>query len=199
MEQVTTFLGGERDYEQIRGDTGPLVYPAGFLWVFSLLRWATGGGAVLAAQAAFAGLYLANMAVLFGIYVAAGSTPVWTLGLLCLSKRYHSIFVLRLFNDGVAMFLAFASVLLAQKSRLHWATLFLSAAVSVKMNALLMLPGLLLLLVKHRRLGGQVHAAFDFVLLQVRSAPPRPQSLTRSLTHSSTRRTRAIAKEAPTK
>ena len=30
MSQVTGFLGGERDYRNLKGDTGPLVYPAGF-------------------------------------------------------------------------------------------------------------------------------------------------------------------------
>ena len=49
MQQVEAFLGGERDYEAIRGDTGPLVYPAGFLYVFTALKLITGGN-VLPAQ-----------------------------------------------------------------------------------------------------------------------------------------------------
>jgi alpha-1,3-mannosyltransferase len=44
MQEVTYFLEGERNYKLIRGDTGPLVYPAGFLHVFSLLYWLTDKG-----------------------------------------------------------------------------------------------------------------------------------------------------------
>lgn len=59
MQQVTTFEAGERDYVNIRGDTGPLVcavslllvyavseqvYPAGFLYLFSWLKGKTDSG-----------------------------------------------------------------------------------------------------------------------------------------------------------
>lgn len=37
------FLNGERDYGNIEGDTGPLVYPAGFLYVYSAIQYITGG------------------------------------------------------------------------------------------------------------------------------------------------------------
>ncbi|RVW54627.1 Dol-P-Man:Man(5)GlcNAc(2)-PP-Dol alpha-1,3-mannosyltransferase [Vitis vinifera] len=43
MSQVTGFLQGERDYTNLKGDTGPLVYPAGFLYVYSAIHYVTGG------------------------------------------------------------------------------------------------------------------------------------------------------------
>ena len=45
MQEVSYFLRGERNYNSIRGDTGPLVYPAGFLYFFSLLSYLTHEGA----------------------------------------------------------------------------------------------------------------------------------------------------------
>uniref|UniRef100_A0A7N2KWX0 dolichyl-P-Man:Man5GlcNAc2-PP-dolichol alpha-1,3-mannosyltransferase n=1 Tax=Quercus lobata TaxID=97700 RepID=A0A7N2KWX0_QUELO len=39
--QVTGFVRGERDYS--KGDTGPLVYPAGVLYVYSAIQYVTGG------------------------------------------------------------------------------------------------------------------------------------------------------------
>ena len=42
MQQVQTYAAGERDYANIRGDTGPLVYPAGFLYCFRALRSVVG-------------------------------------------------------------------------------------------------------------------------------------------------------------
>lgn len=43
MSQVKGFLGGERDYNNLKGDTGPLVYPAGFLYIYSAFLYLTGG------------------------------------------------------------------------------------------------------------------------------------------------------------
>lgn len=42
-------LQGELDYAKLKGDTGPLVYPAGFVYLFAWLRRLT-GGSVAAAQ-----------------------------------------------------------------------------------------------------------------------------------------------------
>lgn len=67
----TPCLQGERDYQQIKGGTGPLVYPAGFLYLYTALRWLTGGGSILPAQILFAVLYLLNQAVVLGLYVTA--------------------------------------------------------------------------------------------------------------------------------
>lgn len=45
---MSGFLGGERDYGNLKGDTGPLVYPAGFLYVYSAIQFVTGGEVYLA-------------------------------------------------------------------------------------------------------------------------------------------------------
>lgn len=69
MEEVEGFLHGERNYELIKGNTGPLVYPAGFLYLYSALYYITEHGTnVLLAQYIFLGLYLANLAVVLCIY-----------------------------------------------------------------------------------------------------------------------------------
>ena len=39
MDEVESYVEGERDYLKIRGGTGPLVYPAFFLYVFRGLRY----------------------------------------------------------------------------------------------------------------------------------------------------------------
>ncbi len=44
MDEVKGFLGGDLNYINLKGDTGPLVYPAGFVYIFSLLYYATGNG-----------------------------------------------------------------------------------------------------------------------------------------------------------
>lgn len=49
MEQVEGFLGGQLDYKNLRGGTGPLVYPAGFVYLFAGIRWLT-NGAIFPAQ-----------------------------------------------------------------------------------------------------------------------------------------------------
>ena len=44
MQEVEGYLSGERNYYNLRGDTGPLVYPAGFVYVFVVLRALTDEG-----------------------------------------------------------------------------------------------------------------------------------------------------------
>lgn len=38
MEEVEGYLSGELDYSNLKGNTGPLVYPAGFVYLFTALR-----------------------------------------------------------------------------------------------------------------------------------------------------------------
>ena len=168
MDEVGGYLAGERDYANLRGSTGPLVYPAGFVYVFALLSRVTSGGDDIAlAQGIFAVLYLANLAVVFAVYVRAELVPPWALALLCLSKRAHSIFLLRLFNDGVAMFLAHAALFAFQSRRWRVGAVVFSLAVSVKMNVLLMLPPLLVLIVGGERLTGALHSVALIVVAQL--------------------------------
>ena len=84
----------------------------------------------------------------------------------------HSIYVLRLFNDCVAMLFVFSSVLLLQTQHYVWGTTLLSAAISVKMNALLLVPGLLLVLIKTCSLPKQMAAVGAACGLQIALALP---------------------------
>ena len=43
-KEVEGYLQGERNYINLKGDTGPLVYPAGFVYIFVFLRWLTDEG-----------------------------------------------------------------------------------------------------------------------------------------------------------
>lgn len=94
-------------------------------------------------QVIFALLYVATQALVMRLYIRSGVMPPWTLALLCLSKRLHSIFVLRLFNDCWAMMLAYLAANFLIERRSAVAIALFSLAVSVKMNVLLFAPGVL--------------------------------------------------------
>uniref|UniRef100_F1M8K7 Dol-P-Man:Man(5)GlcNAc(2)-PP-Dol alpha-1,3-mannosyltransferase n=1 Tax=Rattus norvegicus TaxID=10116 RepID=F1M8K7_RAT len=148
MAQVEGFINGTYDYTQLQGDTGPLVYPAGFLYIFTGLYYATDRGTdIPTAQNIFAVLYLVTLVLVFLIYHQTSKVPPFVFFFMCCaSYRVHSIFVLRLFNDPVAMALLFLSVNLFLAQRWSWGCCCFSLAVSVKMNVLLFAPGLLFLL-----------------------------------------------------
>ncbi|RLN96915.1 hypothetical protein BBJ28_00003375 [Nothophytophthora sp. Chile5] len=149
MQQVEAFKAGERDYVNIRGDTGPLVYPAGFFSTpISNMTMALLLLPVTTAQYIFLGFYLIMIATVLAIYYRARVMPPWATVFLCASKRLHSIFLLRLFNDGVAMMLLFLAVYLFARQRWRWGCVLFSCAVSIKMNVLLFAPALFFLLLQ---------------------------------------------------
>mmetsp|Transcript_7820 Transcript_7820/g.17651 ORF Transcript_7820/g.17651 Transcript_7820/m.17651 type:complete len:469 (-) Transcript_7820:21-1427(-) len=197
MQEVTTYQEGERDYANIRGGTGPLVYPAGFLYMYGWFKslaisgrggvdssadplgldGSTSAEAIKRIQSLFILLYLFNSVIVLALYQKvlqrmrhrreeaqqSSSTTmiVWywriAMGLTCLSKRVHSIFVLRLFNDAPAMILLHLSMYLFCCDAWSLGCLVFSLAVSIKMNVLLFAPGLLLLLLqKNRHIFGTV-------------------------------------------
>ncbi|XP_050137878.1 dol-P-Man:Man(5)GlcNAc(2)-PP-Dol alpha-1,3-mannosyltransferase-like isoform X2 [Malus sylvestris] len=166
MSQVSGFLGGERDYANLKGDTGPLVYPAGFLYFYSAIKYVT-GGQVHPAQILFGILYIINLGIILFIYGKTDVVPWWAFILLCLSKRVHSIFVLRLFNDCLAMMLLYASLASLLYQKWHLGLIIFSGAVSIKMNVLLYAPPLLLLMLKAMSIGGVISALSGAALVQI--------------------------------
>ncbi|XP_049343970.1 dol-P-Man:Man(5)GlcNAc(2)-PP-Dol alpha-1,3-mannosyltransferase isoform X2 [Solanum verrucosum] len=166
MSQVTGFLEGERDYSNLKGDTGPLVYPAGFLYIYSAIQYVT-GGQVYPAQILFGFLYILDLAIVVFIYLKTDVVPWWALSLLSLSKRVHSIFVLRLFNDCFATTLLHAALVSIICQKWHLGLVIFSGAVSIKMNVLLYAPPLLLLMVKAMDIVGVISALAGAALVQI--------------------------------
>ncbi|KAI8891196.1 glycosyltransferase family 58 protein [Backusella circina FSU 941] len=147
MQEVGGFISGERDYTKLKGDTGPLVYPAGFVYIYSALYYLTDKGSnIRLAQYFFEGLYLLNQATVFAIYKKSKRLPPFVIILLCLSKRFHSIFVLRCFNDPIAMFFLYACILAMTNRKWTLSTALFSIALSIKMNVLLFFPAFGILL-----------------------------------------------------
>ncbi|OAV87091.1 hypothetical protein, variant [Puccinia triticina 1-1 BBBD Race 1] len=80
------------------------------------------------------------MAFVLAIYKRCESLPTYAIFSLVLSKRLHSIYVLRLFNDGVAMMGLYISIWCLVTRRWNWSALWFSLALSIKMNILLFFP-----------------------------------------------------------
>lgn len=88
-------------------------------------------------------LYLVHLAVVHAIYLrAAARLPPYVLAVMTVvSYRVHSIFVLRLFNDPVAMLFLYCAILAVLQSRWTIGCALFSLGVSIKMNVLLAAPG----------------------------------------------------------
>lgn len=146
MDEVEGVVNGTFDYFKLKGDTGPLVYPAGFVYVFLLLYYITDkGNNILLAQYIFLAFYLVTLYLLYRIYAISKKAPPYALILCCcISYRIHSIYVLRLFNDPVAIMFFYLSLNLFLDGRWTLGSVLYSVAVSIKMNVLLYAPALLL-------------------------------------------------------
>ncbi|KAH7134321.1 glycosyltransferase [Dactylonectria macrodidyma] len=140
MEQVAQFVSGERDYTKLEGGTGPLVYPAAHVYTYTGLYYLTDEGKnIFLAQQIFAVLYMATLALVMLCYWRA-KVPPYIFPLLILSKRLHSIFMLRCFNDCFAVFFLWLTIYLFQ--RRHWTLgcLAYTWGLGIKMTLLLVLP-----------------------------------------------------------
>ena len=158
MEEVEgPLVHGVYNYSLLRGETGPLVYPGGFVYLYGALRWlAHDGTDVLPAQLAMAACYVATLGAAIACHAIARprGLPPWALLLVSTSLRLHSIYVLRLFNDGWAMLGFWLAVLAFLRGHWKLGCALYSLGVSVKANVLLSAPGLLLLLLQAKGLAG---------------------------------------------
>ena len=146
MQHVTQFISGERDYTKLHGDTGPLVYPAAHVYIYRLLYAFTDDGQdIKFGQYIFIVLYLVTLGLVMQCYRQA-KVPPYIFPLLVLSKRLHSIFLLRLFNDCFAVLFLFLAIYCYQ--RRHWTvgSLAYSLGLGVKMSLLLALPAIAIVL-----------------------------------------------------
>ncbi|XP_033764355.1 dol-P-Man:Man(5)GlcNAc(2)-PP-Dol alpha-1,3-mannosyltransferase-like [Pecten maximus] len=156
MQEVGGVVNGSYDYTTLKGDTGPLVYPAGFVYIFLGLYHITERGVnIVLAQYIFAALYVLSLMVIFDIYRQVKQMPPYVLFFMCCaSYRIHSIYILRLFNDPVAMLFLYLAVDMFLRDKWSLGCLLFSFGVGVKMNVLLFAPALLMLLVvRHGTIG----------------------------------------------
>ncbi|KAG8627815.1 hypothetical protein KVT40_003688 [Elsinoe batatas] len=172
MQQITLYLSGERNYLKITGQTGPLVYPAMHVHIYHLLSHLTSSGDdILLAQTIFAVLYLTTLALVMQCYRLA-RVPPWVYPMLVVSKRLHSVYVLRLFNDCFAVFFLWAGIYLFQTGRFRAGALAYSLGVGVKMSLLLALPAVGVVLYLAQGSQGALGTAMVMVQYQVLMAWP---------------------------
>ncbi|KAI4603019.1 dolichyl-P-Man:Man(5)GlcNAc(2)-PP-dolichol alpha-1,3-mannosyltransferase [Pestalotiopsis sp. 9143b] len=172
MEQVAQYMSGERDYTKIKGGTGPLVYPAAHVYTYAALYTITDHGTnILRAQYIFAILYLITLSVVMTCYWNA-KVPPYVFPLLIASKRLHSIFVLRCFNDCFAVLFLFAAILAFQRKAWTVGGVLFSWGLGTKMTLLLVLPAIGAVLFQGKGVFGSVKVAA--IILQVQIAIGNP-------------------------
>ena len=169
MQQVRLFIDGERDYTFIKGDTGPLVYPAIHLYIYTALYYLTDRGSnIVAAQAIFYTLYLVTLAFVLACYRRINAPP-WLLSMLVLSKRLHSIFLLRLFNDAWATLGLWVAIYSFQRRKWFIGATSWCLALGIKMTMLLATPAIGTILLQGAGLNEGVLTGMFLPQLQVRS------------------------------
>ncbi|KAJ4289520.1 dolichyl-P-Man:Man(5)GlcNAc(2)-PP-dolichol alpha-1,3-mannosyltransferase [Collariella sp. IMI 366227] len=172
MQQISQFLSGERDYTKIRGGTGPLVYPAAHVWIYTgLYKLTDGGRDIPLAQYVFGGVYLVALGVVMGCYWRT-KVPPYVFPMLILSKRLHSIFVLRCFNDCFAVLFLWLAIYCFQGRAWTAGALAYTLGLGVKMSLLLVLPAVGIILLLGAGFATSLQLAAMMGLVQVLTAVP---------------------------
>lgn len=123
------------------------MYPAGHVYIYTFFYFLTNHGRnIRLAQYCFIGIYLMQMYLMLKIYTKSRKVPPYVLIFSAFtSYRIHSIYVLRLFNDPIAILFLYAALNFYLNGNWTMGSIFLSLGVSVKMNILLFAPAILLL------------------------------------------------------
>jgi alpha-1,3-mannosyltransferase len=112
-----------------------------FLYVYSLFYYVCEKGkSILTAQLLFAFVYVSSLLLQMLTLAECASKAGWTRKkillmflMMCLSRRLHSIYVLRLFNDCIAMlFFHISFFFIVSRGRWLIGCTFFSLAVSIK-------------------------------------------------------------------
>eukprot|EP00922_Rhytidocystis_sp_ex-Travisia-forbesii_P025943 GHVS01038038.1.p1 GENE.GHVS01038038.1~~GHVS01038038.1.p1 ORF type:complete len:798 (+),score=140.04 GHVS01038038.1:214-2607(+) len=84
MQQVKQVASSEYNYYNIQGETGPLVYPAGHVYIYMLIRWWTNGGTdIPTAQTIFMYIYYAQLAFTIVVYISSPLLYNSTVNIFC--------------------------------------------------------------------------------------------------------------------
>jgi alpha-1,3-mannosyltransferase len=171
MQQVELFLHGQRNYLDLKGTTGPCVYPAGFLYFFSLIYLILDGGVWIGfGQYVFCFVMSLQTMLTTRVYQKTNTSHV--VFLILFSKRIHSINVLRMFNDPIAMLFLYSSLVCILYQKWNWAAVFYSIGLSIKMNLLLYSPGMALIYYQSRGIIDSLVSFFIVIFVQLVLAIP---------------------------
>lgn len=115
LQQIDKVNAGELNYANIYGDSGPIVYPAGFVTVYQYIQWLCGDN-VEQAQYVFGYCFTATVALACFVYAQIWDLAPWPIYLFLASRRLLSIYVLRMFNDCWTTICMVGVVLLLQQA-----------------------------------------------------------------------------------
>jgi alpha-1,3-mannosyltransferase len=174
LDQTATIWAGERDYTRVHGRTGPLVYPAGHVAFYLVVDWLSDHGRRrLLTQVIFAGVQLGATSLLGLTVLSAAPAALPYCLLWATTLRARNVFVNGLFNDGPQVLCTYAALyLLVARDRPRAALLAWSAAVSIKMSALLYAPAFLLVYWHRYGLARAVGMGIPAAALQLLLAAP---------------------------
>lgn len=192
IDHARLYMSGIKDYTLFPGDNGPTNRPALHIYVCRFLAYVAQYGAnVVLAQVFFAFLYVFNLGLAMLCYKQAKvsvtkDTHIQSMSLaslikadalfqvsnyvfpmLCLSKRLHSIYVLRCFDDGFTVMFLFLAIYQYQHKNWTAGTLCFACGLAVDMNLICALPAVAVILGQAIGLWGALIQISNLLQIQV--------------------------------